>query len=110
MLEFLYDPLFAILVAGLTCLTYLISIAVYRLYFHKLAHFPGPKLAALSKWYEFYYEVYLKGQFVFQLQVLHEQYGKHTLPHHTLAKRLHCCVTTETEVLFSGTMSHSCLH
>lgn len=76
MFSFLNDPLSATLVAGLAALTYLSSLAVYRLYFHELARFPGPKLAALSKWYDFYYDVYLKGQFVFKLQELHDQYGK----------------------------------
>lgn len=46
--------------------------------FHPLAHFPGPKLAALSKWYEFYYDVVLKGQFTFQIQDLHKKYGTAT--------------------------------
>lgn len=49
--------------------------ALRRLVFHPLAHFPGPKLAALSKWYEFYYDVVLKGQFTFQIQDLHKKYG-----------------------------------
>jgi len=66
MYSFLDDPLSATLVAGLAALVYLSSLAVYRLYFHELARFPGPKLAALSKWYDFYYDVYLKGQFVFK--------------------------------------------
>jgi hypothetical protein len=42
---------------------YLISLACYRLFFSPISKFPGPKLAALSRWYEFYYEVILNGQF-----------------------------------------------
>jgi hypothetical protein len=33
------------------------------------------KLAALSRWYEFYYDVYLDGIFTFHTQDLHEKYG-----------------------------------
>lgn len=54
---------------------YLAGLAVYRLYFSPIARFPGPRLAALSKWYEFYYEVVLKGQFTFHIQELHKKYG-----------------------------------
>lgn len=57
-----------------SCL-YFVGLAVYRLYLHPLAHFPGPKLAALSRWYEFYYEVPCKGQFTFHIQDLHRKYG-----------------------------------
>lgn len=32
---------------------WLVGIAIYRLYFHPLAKFPGRKLAALSLFYEF---------------------------------------------------------
>lgn len=49
--------------------------AVYRLYWSPLAGYPGPKLAALSNWYEFYYDVILQGQFTVQIQSLHKQYG-----------------------------------
>ena len=49
--------------------------AVRRLYFHPLAHIPGPKLAALSWWYEFYFDVVQQGKYVFQIQELHKQYG-----------------------------------
>ena len=54
---------------------YTVCLVVYRLYLHPLAKFPGPKLAAVSKWYEFYYDVVCKGQFTFQTQALHKQYG-----------------------------------
>lgn len=54
---------------------YLLVLAVYRLYFSPLAHLPGPKLAALTKFYEAYYEIWLQGQFSFHLDHLHERYG-----------------------------------
>ena len=68
-------------VAGLLVawLTYLAALAIYRLYISPIAKFPGPKLAALSKWYEFYYEVLLKGQFTFKIQELHRIYGERTI-------------------------------
>lgn len=55
---------------------YLISLASHRLYFHPLAKFPGPKLAALSTYYEMYYEVMKRGQFTFHIRELHDRYGK----------------------------------
>ena len=54
----------------------LLRIVIYRLYFHPLARFPGPKYAAISRWHEFYYEVVLKGQFTFKVQELHKRYGR----------------------------------
>ena len=36
----------------------------------------GPTLAALSNWYEFYYDVTLQGKFTFHIQELHKKYGK----------------------------------
>lgn len=41
--------------AGIT-LCYTIFIAIQRLYFSPIAKFPGPKLAALTWWHEFYYD------------------------------------------------------
>ncbi|TGO33321.1 hypothetical protein BHYA_0252g00020 [Botrytis hyacinthi] len=52
-----------------------IAEATRRLYFHSLAHIPGPKLAALTWWYEFYFDVIQPGQYVFKIQELHKQYG-----------------------------------
>ena len=48
---------------------------IYRLYFHPLANFPGPKLAAITWWYEIYYEIILRGQYTFKLGELHKEYG-----------------------------------
>ena len=48
---------------------------LYRLYFSPVAGFPGPRLAALSFWYEFYYDVVKRGQYTFKIRELHERYG-----------------------------------
>lgn len=54
---------------------WLAGLAVYRLYLHPLSKFPGPKLAALTKWYEAYYEIVLNGKFTFHIEDLHRKYG-----------------------------------
>lgn len=54
---------------------YLIGLGIYRLYFSPIATYPGPKLAALSNWYEFYWDVIQQGQFTSHIQKLHLQYG-----------------------------------
>lgn len=51
------------------------SIAVHRLFFHPLSRFPGPKLAALTRWYEAYYDVVQNGQYTFKIAKMHEKYG-----------------------------------
>jgi len=58
-------------------LSLLFSVAgtIRRLYFHPLAHIPGPKLAAITWWYEFYFDGILQGKYVFKIQELHRRYG-----------------------------------
>ncbi|OOQ91241.1 Trichodiene oxygenase [Penicillium brasilianum] len=56
-------------------LLYLISKAVYRVYFHPLKNIPGPKLAAITSFYEFYFNVIKRGTFIWHLEGLHEIYG-----------------------------------
>ncbi|KAH9894544.1 cytochrome P450 [Xylariomycetidae sp. FL2044] len=58
-----------------TIILYYVTLALYRLYLHPLARFPGPKLAAVTRWYEGYYDVYLSGRYTFKIAELHEQYG-----------------------------------
>lgn len=53
---------------------------VYRVYFHPLRKIPGPKLAAATSAYIFYFNVIKQGTFIWQLERLHEVYGKHCLP------------------------------
>lgn len=53
---------------------------VWRLYLSPLAKFPGPTLAALiGVWYEFYYNVVKDGQFIWEIEKMHEVYGEHVL-------------------------------
>ncbi|KAF3057972.1 Trichodiene oxygenase [Daldinia childiae] len=56
---------------------YMISLVIYRLYLSPLAKFPGPKLAALTSWYEIYYNIFKKGggQYIFKIKQMHEKYG-----------------------------------
>ncbi|KAF4312017.1 hypothetical protein GTA08_BOTSDO12161 [Botryosphaeria dothidea] len=56
-------------------LLYCLCGAVYRLYLSPLASFPGPRLAALTPWYEYYYDGIKGGQYTFKLKELHQQYG-----------------------------------
>jgi hypothetical protein len=62
-------------VAGGVWAIYCLGLAIYRLYFHRLAKFPGSKLAALTLWYEFYYDVVKRGQYIWKIQEMHKRYG-----------------------------------
>jgi hypothetical protein len=49
--------------------------ALYRLFFSPIAAIPGPTLAAITQWYETYYDVCLNGKFTLHLEKLHAKYG-----------------------------------
>lgn len=65
-----WQPLAALVVAGY------ILCAVYRLYLSPLAKFPGPKLAALTLWYEFFFDVVRTGTYMAEIKKMHEIYGE----------------------------------
>src|ERR1700712_2530795 len=48
--------------------------AIRRLYFHPLRSIPGPRLAGLTWWYEFYFDVIQPSRYIFRIQELHKQY------------------------------------
>ncbi|KAH9206548.1 cytochrome P450 [Leptodontidium sp. 2 PMI_412] len=48
---------------------------IYRLHFSLVSSFPGPRLAALTFAYEFYYDIVNNGQYIWKIQRLHEKYG-----------------------------------
>lgn len=57
-------------------LLYGVLLVVYRLYLSPIAAFPGPKLAAATEWYEFYYHLVKDGQFGRAVERMHEKYGE----------------------------------
>jgi cytochrome P450 len=60
---------------ALLATVYLIYLIFYRLYLSPISHIPGPKLAAVTFWYEYYYDVVNYGQYIFKIRDLHKQYG-----------------------------------
>lgn len=55
--------------------TSFVIFVVSRLYFHPLSKFGGPKIAALTRWYEFYHDVICDGTYVKYYPELHLKYG-----------------------------------
>jgi len=50
--------------------------AIKLLYFHPLARYPGPLLAASTMWYKTYYDIVMDGGWAEHLEHLHSVYGK----------------------------------
>ena len=57
-------------------LLYILGGALYRLYLSPIAGFPGPKLAAITYWYEAYYDIIGKGRYIFEIEKMHRKYGE----------------------------------
>lgn len=56
-------------------LTFMSCQAIYRLYFHPLRRFPGPRLAAMTTLHKFYFKIIRDGDWIFEIQRLHKIYG-----------------------------------
>ncbi|KAF2667975.1 trichodiene oxygenase [Microthyrium microscopicum] len=56
-------------------LIYQTLLFVYRITFHPLAKFPGPKLAAMSTMYEFWFDGIKGGKYTQEVARMHSQYG-----------------------------------
>lgn len=49
---------------------------IWRLYLSPIAAFPGPKLAALTFWYECFHDIADGGgKYIWRIQEMHEKYG-----------------------------------
>lgn len=62
-------------IVSVVYVVYVLLRAIYRVTLHPLAKFPGPKLAAISHKYEWYYDGLQVGQYTAEIARMHEQYG-----------------------------------
>ncbi|KAF7536952.1 hypothetical protein G7054_g4077 [Neopestalotiopsis clavispora] len=62
-------------IIGAAFIAFIFLKAIYNIYFHPLRNFPGPKLAAVGPFYEFYYDVIRDGMFMWEVERMHRTYG-----------------------------------
>ena len=67
--------MYEILIVCIVTLALVSGVLGYRIYLHPISHVPGPPLAIATYLYEWYYDLYLNGQFTFRLEALHKRYG-----------------------------------
>lgn len=61
---------------------------IYRLKFHPLAKFPGPKIAAATYLYEIAWDYFGNGAYLFECERLHEKYGEYSFQTSTVCNHL----------------------
>ncbi|KAL9079238.1 MAG: hypothetical protein Q9157_001856 [Trypethelium eluteriae] len=67
---------FSLCLLGVTTwVLWLVGLVIHRLYFHRFAKVPGPRLAIVTYWYETYYEIVKPARYSWKVGELHEQYG-----------------------------------
>jgi len=67
-------PITVLLLCGFVILNS--CVAIYRLFFHPLSGFPGPRLAQITTLYKTYYEVVKGGELLQKIRELHAVYGE----------------------------------
>lgn len=55
--------------------SYVLGQTFFNLYLSPLAKFPGPRVVIITRWYEAYYEIILKGKYEFKIREWHDKYG-----------------------------------
>jgi cytochrome P450 len=80
---------------------YRVALAIYNISpFHPLAHYPGPKIAAVSYIYEAYYDWWRVGRYTKVIARMHEQYGPIVRIN---PDELHCSDPSFTDEIYAGT-------
>lgn len=69
-------PALVISIGAAALCIYGIVLGFYRVYIDPLKDIPGPKLAAATRWYEFYYDVIKQGKYVYKIEEMHKKYGE----------------------------------
>jgi hypothetical protein len=91
-------------------LAYIAYVLVHRLYFSPLAGFPGPKLAAATHWYEFYYDYWCNGKYIFEIEKMHKKYGGSSTDYYTVLPTLHRALTIWEGPIIRINPEELCIH
>lgn len=71
----IFNTLYLAIALGVLWSLWTVYGVIYRLKLSPIAKFPGPKIAALTGVYEFYYDVVKKGMYIWEIEKMHQKYG-----------------------------------
>ena len=69
------DKVSLAIIVPIAFLFYVPCLYIYRAYFDSLSHIPGPKIAAATLWYEYYWDVIKQGRYTWRIEEMHQKYG-----------------------------------
>ncbi|KAF1948662.1 putative cytochrome P450 [Byssothecium circinans] len=61
--------------SGVVTVVYGVCLVIWRIYLSPLSKFPGPKIAAATLWYEFYFDIVKEGKYIWEIEHMHKVYG-----------------------------------
>lgn len=64
-----------LLLLGTGTFIYTVGLVLYRLYLSPIAAIPGPFLAKVTHWYEFYHNFIRSGMYYVEIRDMHRKYG-----------------------------------